>query len=175
MLSLTFVLKGMKLFDFLEPGVSGTESSVVRHSKYLLACFWFFRATGKGSPQSPKNVKMPYPESFVKYRLAAFSSQETPKKKAEKEKSNKEKEGALAQWPASPLGDEAPEKHVVDKHVTEKYVATGGKAESGAGRPSLPTPPQPWLSRPVCLLTQSTIHVGVSCLGKKGGRGFSFK
>ncbi|XP_016054856.1 PREDICTED: MAP7 domain-containing protein 2 [Miniopterus natalensis] len=95
------------------------------------------RATGKGSPQSPKNVKMPYPESFVKYRLAAFSSQETPKKKAEKEKSNKEKEGALAQWPASPLGDEAPEKHVVDKHVTEKYVATGGKAESGAasGKP----------------------------------------
>ncbi|XP_044090836.1 MAP7 domain-containing protein 2 isoform X7 [Neovison vison] len=80
------------------------------------------RATSKVYPQSPKNMKPPYPGSPVKYRGPTFPSQETPKRKAEKEKSNKEREGALAQQAAGLHGEEAPEKHVVDKHVTEKHL-----------------------------------------------------
>ncbi|XP_059241284.1 MAP7 domain-containing protein 2 [Mustela nigripes] len=79
-------------------------------------------ATSKVYPQSPKNMKPPYPGSPVKYRCPTFPSQETPKRKAEKEKSNKEREGALAQQAAGLHGEEAPEKHVVDKHVTEKHL-----------------------------------------------------
>uniref|UniRef100_A0A452S6I8 MAP7 domain containing 2 n=1 Tax=Ursus americanus TaxID=9643 RepID=A0A452S6I8_URSAM len=126
------------------------------------------KATSKAYPQSPKNMKPPYPGSPVKYRFPTFPSQETPKRKAEKEKSNKEREGALAQQAAGLHGEEAPErhvvdkhvtekhvvdkhvtekhvvdkhvteKHVVDKHVTEKHVATGGKAES-SGASGKPT------------------------------------
>ncbi|XP_040489545.1 MAP7 domain-containing protein 2 [Ursus maritimus] len=100
------------------------------------------KATSKAYPQSPKNMKPPYPGSPVKYRFPTFPSQETPKRKAEKEKSNKEREGALAQQAAGLHGEEAPEKHVVDKHVTEKHhVATGGKAESSgaSGKPTAGT------------------------------------
>nr|KAF6320608.1 MAP7 domain containing 2 [Pipistrellus kuhlii] len=96
------------------------------------------RATGKGSPLSPKNVKVPYPESVVQCRLPAYSSQETPKKKADKEKSNKEREGALAQLAAGQLRVDASEKRLVEKYAFEKTVAAGGKGESGAasGKPS---------------------------------------
>ncbi|XP_057166450.1 MAP7 domain-containing protein 2 isoform X3 [Ursus arctos] len=119
------------------------------------------KATSKAYPQSPKNMKPPYPGSPVKYRFPTFPSQETPKRKAEKEKSNKEREGAPAQQAAGLHGEEAPEKHVVDKHVTEKHVvdkhvtekhvvdkhvtekhvATGGKAESSgaSGKPTAGT------------------------------------
>lgn len=38
-----------------------------------------------------------------------------PKRKVEKEKSNKEREGALAQQAAGAHRKEAPEKHVADK------------------------------------------------------------
>ncbi|XP_054576638.1 MAP7 domain-containing protein 2 [Eptesicus fuscus] len=95
------------------------------------------RATGKGFPLSPKNVKVPYPESLVQYRLPAFSSQETPKKKADKEKSNKEREGALAQLAAGSLRVEATEKRLVEKYAFEKNMAAGGKGESSAasGKP----------------------------------------
>uniref|UniRef100_A0A8C3VW38 MAP7 domain containing 2 n=1 Tax=Catagonus wagneri TaxID=51154 RepID=A0A8C3VW38_9CETA len=96
------------------------------------------KATSKAYPQSPKNVKPPYLGSPVKYRLPAFSSPETPKKKAEKEKSNKEREGILAQQAASLPGEEAPEKHVADRHATEKHAAASGKAE-GSGASSKPT------------------------------------
>ncbi|XP_045852125.1 MAP7 domain-containing protein 2 isoform X14 [Meles meles] len=80
------------------------------------------RATSKVYPQSPKNMKPPYPGSPVKYRSPTFPGQETPKRKAEKEKSNKEREGALAQQAAGLHGEEAPEKHLLDKHVTEKHL-----------------------------------------------------
>lgn len=89
-------------------------------------------------PQSPKNAKLPYPGSPVKYRLPAFPSLDTPKKKAEKEKSNKEREVALAPWETTPLWEDAPEKHIVDRHITEKHAAARGKAESCGGRPSDP-------------------------------------
>uniref|UniRef100_A0A2K5S091 MAP7 domain containing 2 n=1 Tax=Cebus imitator TaxID=2715852 RepID=A0A2K5S091_CEBIM len=96
----------------------------------------------KAYPQSPKTTKPPYSGSPVRYRLPALSSQETPKKKADKEKSNKEREGALTQQTAGPQGEEAPEKHLVDKHASEKHTAAaGGKAENGAalGKPTAGT------------------------------------
>ncbi|XP_039103337.1 MAP7 domain-containing protein 2 isoform X2 [Hyaena hyaena] len=96
------------------------------------------KTTSKAYPQSPKNMKPPYPGSPVKYRSPNFPSQETPKRKAEKEKSNKEREGALAQQAAGLHGEDAPEKHVVDKHVTEKHLASGGKVE-GSGASGKPT------------------------------------
>ncbi|XP_015420358.1 PREDICTED: MAP7 domain-containing protein 2 isoform X4 [Myotis davidii] len=111
-------------------------------SPRLCNCIWsevvtFGSATAKGFPLSPKNVKVPYPESPVQNRLATFSGQETPKKKADKEKSNKEREGALAQQAAGSLRVEASEKRLVEKHAPEKNVAAGGKAESSAasGKP----------------------------------------
>ncbi|XP_036768739.2 MAP7 domain-containing protein 2 isoform X4 [Manis pentadactyla] len=97
------------------------------------------KTPSKAYPQSPKNMKPPYPGSPVKYRFPTVPSQETPKRKAEKEKSNKEREGALAQQVAGSHGGEVPEKHVVDKHVTEKHAATGGKAESSGGKPAAGT------------------------------------
>ncbi|XP_004689958.1 PREDICTED: MAP7 domain-containing protein 2 isoform X3 [Condylura cristata] len=93
------------------------------------------KTTAKAYPQSPKNVKPPYPGSPGKYRSPTFPNQETPKKKAEKEKSNKEREGTVGQQAISPPGEEAPEKHVADKHVTEKHAAAGAKAEGSAGKP----------------------------------------
>ncbi|KAL0587967.1 MAP7 domain-containing protein 2 [Plecturocebus cupreus] len=100
------------------------------------------RTATKTYPQSPKTTKPPYSGSPVRYRLPALSSQEVPKKKADKEKSNKEREGALTQQPAGPQGEEAPEKHIVDKHASEKHAAAaGGKAENCAalGKPTAGT------------------------------------
>lgn len=143
---------------------------MVRHSDHRLACFRSSRATGKGSPLSPKNVKVPYPESAVQCRLP---SQETPKKKADKEKSNKEREGALAQLAAGQLRVDASEKRLVEKYAFEKTVAAGGKGESGAGRPSLSTPhaTQPRLSLPF-LLSPGPRSMWESCVwGREEGRG----
>ncbi|XP_039708200.1 MAP7 domain-containing protein 2 isoform X2 [Pteropus medius] len=99
------------------------------------------KGTSKVYPQSPKNAKLPYPGSPVKYRLPAFPSLDTPKKKAEKEKSNKEREVALAPWETTPLWEDAPEKHIVDRHITEKHAAARGKAEScgASGKPTAGT------------------------------------
>ncbi|XP_037678221.1 MAP7 domain-containing protein 2 isoform X10 [Choloepus didactylus] len=99
------------------------------------------KAASRVYPQSPKNVKPSYPGSPVKYRLSSFSNQETPKKKAEKEKTNKEREGAMGQQAFVLPGEEAPEKHVVDRHLTEKHAASGGKAESheALGKPTAGT------------------------------------
>ncbi|XP_036161390.1 MAP7 domain-containing protein 2 isoform X5 [Myotis myotis] len=121
---------------------SPVDSSNRSPSPGSCSCIWsevvtFRSATAKGFPLSPKNVKVPYPESPVQNRLATFSGQETPKKKADKEKSNKEREGALAQQAAGSLRVEASEKRLVEKHASEKNVAAGGKAESSAasGKP----------------------------------------
>uniref|UniRef100_A0A2K6U4H8 MAP7 domain containing 2 n=1 Tax=Saimiri boliviensis boliviensis TaxID=39432 RepID=A0A2K6U4H8_SAIBB len=96
----------------------------------------------KAYPQSPKTTKPPYSGSPVRYRLPALSSEEMPKKKADKEKSNKEREGALTQQTAGLQAEEAPEKHVVDKHASEKLTAAaGGKVENNAalGKPTAGT------------------------------------
>ncbi|XP_032745522.1 MAP7 domain-containing protein 2 [Rattus rattus] len=105
------------------------------------------KITAKTYPQSPKTVKPPYIGSPVKYYFPPTPSEETLKKKAEKEKSNKEKEGATGRQTTvlpreetleKPMADkDATEKYVADKHATEKHSATGGKAEHSAGKPSL--------------------------------------
>ncbi|XP_059536464.1 MAP7 domain-containing protein 2 isoform X2 [Myotis daubentonii] len=148
-------MEKMKRDSQATPSLSNTSlrSSVKRYNSPVdpsdrspspgaCSCFWsevvtFRSATAKGFPLSPKNVKVPYPESPVQNRLATFSGQETPKKKADKEKSNKEREGALAQQAAGSLRVEASEKRLVEKHASEKNVAAGGKAESSAasGKP----------------------------------------
>ncbi|CAO2624162.1 MAP7 domain-containing protein 2 [Lemmus lemmus] len=127
------------------------------------------KTTSKAYPQSPKTLKPPYIGSPVKYRFPPLPSEETLKKKAEKEKSNKEKEGVTGQQTTGVPKEEALEKHmadkyatekhmvdkpvteknVVDKHATEKYVAdkhatekhsaTGGKTEHSAGKPTAGT------------------------------------
>ncbi|XP_052026998.1 MAP7 domain-containing protein 2 isoform X2 [Apodemus sylvaticus] len=105
------------------------------------------KITSKTYPQSPKTVKPTYLGSPVKYYFPPIPSEETFKKKAEKEKSNKEKEGGH-QTTVLPR-EETLEKHMVDKYATEKYVTdkhatekhstTGGKAEHSAGKPTAGT------------------------------------
>ncbi|XP_008270654.1 MAP7 domain-containing protein 2 isoform X5 [Oryctolagus cuniculus] len=81
------------------------------------------KTTSKAYPPSPKTMKPPYLGSPVRYRFPALPSQEVLKKKAEKEKSNKERENALGQQVAALHVEEAPEKHIADKHSSEKHVA----------------------------------------------------
>ncbi|XP_028729065.1 MAP7 domain-containing protein 2 isoform X3 [Peromyscus leucopus] len=81
------------------------------------------KTISKAYPQSPKTVKPPYMGSPVKYRFPPIPSEETLKKKAEKEKSNKEKEGATAQQTTGLPIEETLEKHMADKHATEKHMA----------------------------------------------------
>ncbi|RMC06388.1 hypothetical protein DUI87_15821 [Hirundo rustica rustica] len=80
------------------------------------------RTVAKTYPQSPKNTKQ-YPASPVKHRATSNLSQETPKKKAEKEKENVshlKSPGARA----DDVGQVAPDKH----------VPSAGKAENSEGK-----------------------------------------
>jgi hypothetical protein len=107
----------------------------------------FSRITSKTYPQSPKTAKPTYLGSPVKYYFPPIANEETPKKKAEKEKRNKEKEGAPGQQSTVLPREEslekrmadkyATEKYVADKHATEKHSAPGGKAEHSAGKVAL--------------------------------------
>ncbi|XP_074390731.1 MAP7 domain-containing protein 2 isoform X1 [Zonotrichia albicollis] len=76
------------------------------------------KTVAKTYPQSPKNTKQ-YPASPVKHR-ASNSSQETPKKKADKEKENV----SHLKSPGARTDDVAPEKH----------VPSAGKAENTEGK-----------------------------------------
>lgn len=143
----------MQSSSTLTSGVLGAENAATRPGDYLLAPF--SRETPKEYPQSLKFMKSPFSGSPVRYRFPPCPGQESPKKKAEKDKRNKEREGALAQRAPSRLASIASEQHVADKNVTEKQAAMKGKAESSGGRPSSLSRPQPWLSRPVLPLTQS--------------------
>lgn len=148
-----------------------TKSFMVKYG-ICSALFLFSRTTSKAYPQSPKRsevskVKPPYIGSPVKYRFPPIPNEEALKKKAEKEKSNKEKEVATGQQITGVPKEETLEKHmadkyttekhmadkpvteknvvdkpvtekyVADKHATEKHSATGGKTEHSAGKPSL--------------------------------------
>ncbi|XP_036018012.1 MAP7 domain-containing protein 2 isoform X4 [Mus musculus] len=107
------------------------------------------KITSKTYPQSPKTAKPTYLGSPVKYYFPPIANEETPKKKAEKEKRNKEKEGAPGQQSTVLPREEslekrmadkyATEKYVADKHATEKHSAPGGKAEHSAGKPTAGT------------------------------------
>ncbi|XP_053862341.1 MAP7 domain-containing protein 2 isoform X4 [Malaclemys terrapin pileata] len=77
----------------------------------------------KTYPQSPKNVKQ-YPASPVKHRVISNLSQETPKKKADKEKEN-----TTSHKPQLSSTEE-----VVGQAVAEKHVPSAGKTESSEGK-----------------------------------------
>uniref|UniRef100_A0A8C9NLJ6 MAP7 domain containing 2 n=1 Tax=Serinus canaria TaxID=9135 RepID=A0A8C9NLJ6_SERCA len=77
------------------------------------------KTVAKTYPQSPKNTKQ-YPASPVKHRATSNSSQETPKKKADKEKENV----SHPKSPGARTDDVAPEKH----------VPSAGKAENSEGK-----------------------------------------
>uniref|UniRef100_A0A8C6YMP7 MAP7 domain containing 2 n=1 Tax=Nothoprocta perdicaria TaxID=30464 RepID=A0A8C6YMP7_NOTPE len=89
----------------------------------IMAPFVFLiRTAAKTYPQSPKNAKQ-YPASPVKHRAASHLSQETPKKKADKEKEN-------AGHPRSP-GARAEEP---GQAAAEKHPPAAGKPESTEGK-----------------------------------------
>uniref|UniRef100_A0A8C8SLI0 MAP7 domain containing 2 n=1 Tax=Pelusios castaneus TaxID=367368 RepID=A0A8C8SLI0_9SAUR len=77
----------------------------------------------KTYPQSPKNGKQ-YPASPVKHRVISNLSQESPKKKADKEKEN-----TTNHKPQLSLTEE-----VVGQAVAEKQVPSAGKTESNEGK-----------------------------------------
>ncbi|XP_072185129.1 MAP7 domain-containing protein 2 isoform X5 [Excalfactoria chinensis] len=80
------------------------------------------KTVAKTYPQSPKNAKQ-YPASPVKHRATSNLNQETPKKKADKEKENvshQKSPGARTEE----AGQVAPEKH----------VPAAGKSESNEGK-----------------------------------------
>ncbi|XP_073213162.1 MAP7 domain-containing protein 2 isoform X6 [Lepidochelys kempii] len=77
----------------------------------------------KTYPQSPKNVKQ-YPASPVKHRVISNLNQETPKKKADKEKEN-----TTSHKPQLSSTEEE-----VGQAVAEKHVPSAGKTESGEGK-----------------------------------------
>ncbi|XP_040857264.1 MAP7 domain-containing protein 2 isoform X4 [Ochotona curzoniae] len=118
----------LRRYDFSK-GMSERPSSPVKSK------------TSKAYPQSPKSMKPAYIGSPVRHRSPIPPSQEVLKKKAEKERSNKDREDALAQEMAALHVEEASEKHVADNHASEKHVHAGGKAEvsSGLGKPTAGT------------------------------------
>uniref|UniRef100_A0A8C0G1L1 MAP7 domain containing 2 n=1 Tax=Chelonoidis abingdonii TaxID=106734 RepID=A0A8C0G1L1_CHEAB len=81
------------------------------------------RTVTKTYPQSPKNVKQ-YPASPVKHRVTSNLSQETPKKKADKEKEN-----TTSHKPQLSSTEE-----IVGQAVAEKHVPSAGKTESSEGK-----------------------------------------
>ncbi|KAM7065913.1 MAP7 domain-containing protein 2 isoform 2-T2 [Acridotheres tristis] len=80
------------------------------------------KTVAKTYPQSPKNTKQ-YPASPVKHRATSNLSQETPKKKADKEKEN-----------ASHLKSPGARADDVGQVAPEKHVPSAGKAEISEGK-----------------------------------------
>ncbi|XP_068774342.1 MAP7 domain-containing protein 2 isoform X7 [Struthio camelus] len=80
------------------------------------------KTVAKTYPQSPKNAKQ-YPASPVKHRATSNLNQETPKKKADKEKEN-----VGRQKSPGARTDEA------GQAASEKHVPSAGKTESSEGK-----------------------------------------
>ncbi|XP_066170052.1 MAP7 domain-containing protein 2 [Sylvia atricapilla] len=80
------------------------------------------KTVAKTYPQSPKNTKQ-YPASPVKHHATSSLSQETPKKKADKEKEN-----------VSHLKSPGARADDVGQVTPEKHVPSPGKAESNEGK-----------------------------------------
>ncbi|XP_051482826.1 MAP7 domain-containing protein 2 isoform X4 [Apus apus] len=76
----------------------------------------------KTYPQSPKNAKQ-YPASPVKHRATSNLNQETPKKKADKEKEN-----------VSQQKSPGARTEEVGQVASEKHVPTAGKTENSEGK-----------------------------------------
>uniref|UniRef100_A0A8C3Y1H0 MAP7 domain containing 2 n=1 Tax=Catharus ustulatus TaxID=91951 RepID=A0A8C3Y1H0_CATUS len=81
------------------------------------------KTVAKTYPQSPKNTKQ-YPASPIKHRATSSLSQETPKKKADKEKEN-----------ASHLKSPGARADDVGQVAPEKHVPSAGKSENSEGEP----------------------------------------
>uniref|UniRef100_A0A8D0LC48 MAP7 domain containing 2 n=1 Tax=Sphenodon punctatus TaxID=8508 RepID=A0A8D0LC48_SPHPU len=81
------------------------------------------KTVAKTYPQSPKNIKQ-YPASPVKHRGTSNLNQETPKKRADKEKENVATQKAQASHT-----DEA-----ISQAISEKHVPSTGKTESSDGK-----------------------------------------
>ncbi|XP_050188485.1 MAP7 domain-containing protein 2 isoform X1 [Myiozetetes cayanensis] len=84
------------------------------------------KTVAKTYPQSPKNTKQ-YPASPVKHRATSNLNQETPKKKADKEKENAGHQKSPGARPDE-AGQVAPEKHVPSAGKTEN---SEGKITAG--------------------------------------------
>ncbi|KAH0624730.1 hypothetical protein JD844_032475 [Phrynosoma platyrhinos] len=84
------------------------------------------KAVTKTYPQSPKTAK-PYPASPVKHRISSNLNQETPKKRAEKQKDN-QREITSQKTQASPA------EEAVSPPITEKVMSSSGKIESNEGK-----------------------------------------
>ncbi|RLW07887.1 hypothetical protein DV515_00003637, partial [Chloebia gouldiae] len=80
------------------------------------------KTVAKTYPQSPKNTKQ-YPASPVKHRATSNISQETSKKKADKEKEN-----------VSHLKSPGARTDDMGQVVPEKHVPSAGKAENSEGK-----------------------------------------
>ncbi|KFV45314.1 MAP7 domain-containing protein 2, partial [Tyto alba] len=80
------------------------------------------KTVAKTYPQSPKNAKQ-YPASPVKHRATSNLNQETPKKKADKEKEN-----VSHQKSPGARTDEA------GQMVSEKHVPSAGKTDNSEGK-----------------------------------------
>lgn len=90
----------------------------------VLIFFFVFplsRTVAKTYPQSPKNAKQ-YPASPVKHRATSNLNQETPKKKADKEKEN-----ISHQKSPGARTDEA------GQVASEKHMPSAGKTENSEG------------------------------------------
>uniref|UniRef100_A0A8C4KHK3 MAP7 domain containing 2 n=1 Tax=Dromaius novaehollandiae TaxID=8790 RepID=A0A8C4KHK3_DRONO len=86
------------------------------------------KTVAKTYPQSPKNAKQ-YPASPAKHRATSNLSQETPKKKADKEKENvshQKSSGART----DEAGQAASEKHVPSAGKTESSELTAGTTDA---------------------------------------------
>ncbi|NXD71507.1 MA7D2 protein, partial [Eolophus roseicapillus] len=80
------------------------------------------KTVAKTYPQSPKNAKQ-YPGSPVKHRATSNLNQETPKKKADKEKEN-----------VSHLKSPGAHTDEAGQVASEKYVPSAGKTENVEGK-----------------------------------------
>ncbi|KAF4797878.1 MAP7 domain-containing protein 2 [Turdus rufiventris] len=106
--------------------MKGAPAAEVTQIYTLISLFFQYpsenRTVAKTYPQSPKNTKQ-YPASPVKHRATSNLSQETPKKKADKEKEN-----------ASHLKSPGARADDVGQMTPEKHVPSAGKAENSEGK-----------------------------------------
>uniref|UniRef100_A0A8C8VPD8 MAP7 domain containing 2 n=1 Tax=Pelusios castaneus TaxID=367368 RepID=A0A8C8VPD8_9SAUR len=114
-------MKGATAVEVMQVGLACDY--VPGRSYVAFSCCVSLMTVTKTYPQSPKNGKQ-YPASPVKHRVISNLSQESPKKKADKEKEN-----TTNHKPQLSLTEE-----VVGQAVAEKQVPSAGKTESNEGK-----------------------------------------
>uniref|UniRef100_A0A8C4PBT7 MAP7 domain containing 2 n=1 Tax=Dromaius novaehollandiae TaxID=8790 RepID=A0A8C4PBT7_DRONO len=129
-------MKGATAAEAAQVGLEGFWISLLDKLMWLLVVIFHFRFiklkrylfVAKTYPQSPKNAKQ-YPASPAKHRATSNLSQETPKKKADKEKENvshQKSSGART----DEAGQAASEKHVPSAGKTESSELTAGTTDA---------------------------------------------